>query len=171
MYHQHTGLRCNPQNRIRTTMLICQISTAHYAAVVLTVVVTGESVGFWVAERVRFPSMGVNSFHILIAAWTRRGTLTVFSELDAGWKRQLRPFCQRVLGPEGAEDRERHGTKTWGEELPQVGGSDLLSCCSPRIMGFTMPLSISSFPELCRESQETPSVLLAGMCGRSFSLL
>lgn len=35
-------------------------------------------------------------------------------------------------------------------------GGDLLSSCSPRIMGFTMPLSISSFPELCREKQEKP---------------
>lgn len=31
-----------------------------------------------------------------------------------------------------------------------VSASDLLSCCSPLIMGFTMPLSISSLPELCK---------------------
>lgn len=31
--------------------------------------------------------------------------------------------------------------------------SDLPSCCSPRIMGLTIPLSMSSFPELCTKQK------------------
>lgn len=54
--------------------------------------------------------------------------------------------------------KTKESSERWRNALSRAErvGSDrrtpglyLLSCCSPLIMGFTMPLSISSLPELC----------------------
>lgn len=60
----------------------------------------------------------------------------------------------------GRQDNTKYREeKRTGEREDKDGGrrreecvSDLLSCCSPLIMGLTMPLSISSFPELCKHN-------------------
>lgn len=86
--------------------------------------------------------------------------LTVVSELDAGRQGQLCSVCWAVLRPvrterhrEKVRRKRRTSSKVAGRiktEDVGVSGSDLLSCCSPLIIGLTMPLSISSLPELCK---------------------
>ena len=110
-----------------------------------------------------------NSFQLSTVSPTRWGEadgdteiLTVVSELDAGGKRELCPLCWNVLRPDDTNQHHEKGGRRC-EDKAEGGrgwrGSDLLSCCSPLIMGFTMPLSISSFPELCTQRNSAAAKL------------
>lgn len=103
---------------------------------------------------------GENTYSCLwTLCWQAESTLLSRLHPETWWNRIIQ---WEVKAYSKCREQRRPNQRTKGRinaETMKKWTSDLLSCCSPLIMGFTMPLSISSFPELCTREQKC-SVLL-----------